>query len=138
MNATTLQLHQQRVTQELLRNSGTVRFIKIQTFGSLSLSESQSRLLTTLGWDIINHGIEAETLETEILMMAVMAVNHVAKHVKVNKSVLDRKNELQTVLIQRDDVSRSQGEREYSKTIELRHRIWTTHIPHSVLSKVLK
>ena len=137
MSTNPLQEHKQRVTEELLKNSGTIRFIKYQANRNTQISKSQSDLLSTTCWAIINHGIEFEALETEIVMMAVMTINHVAKYDKVNKLVLDRKNELQGVLIRRDDVSRSEGKGDYSGTIQLRHRNWNTHIPYSVIQKVL-
>ncbi|MFA6463979.1 MAG: hypothetical protein WCV55_03160 [Candidatus Paceibacterota bacterium] len=138
MSTSQLQLDQQRVTQDLLKNSGTIRFIKNQTFGKIPMYKSQSSLLTELGWNIVKIGIETEKLETEILMMALMAVNHIAKYEKLTKQVRSRKNELQAILYKRDNVSKTEGERRYFGTIELRYRIWTSHIPSKILKKILR
>ena len=138
MNETYLLEQRHKVTQDLLKNSGTVRYIKVRTLGHIEkVTKDQAELLSSLGWDIINHGIEVETVNTEILMMALMAVNHIAKYDKINRKVLNCKNELQGVLLLRKDVSKRQGENYYSKTIELIHGIWSTHIPLSVLPRVL-
>ncbi len=138
MNETYLLEQRHRVTEDLLKNSGTVRFIKVRTLGNIEkVTKDQAELLSSLGWDIINHGIEDEKVETEILMMALMAVNHVAKFDKTSKQVIKCKNELQGVLIRRKDVSRREGGKKYPKTVELIHGIWATHIPLKVLPKVL-